>query len=289
MSQSLSVCTLVRNRTAHLKNVLAGLSNQTAPADDIVIVWMQPELDNVGTTDLPLRHVTVASQALPLAEARNAAAEAASGDLLVFVDVDCVPAPGLCGAYRHVLSENPAACVMGTTRYLTAGVPVAGQPFEALWDHAVQHPARIDPDATDSAVQSIPDHAEFWSLSFALAKETFARTGGFDARFNGYGGEDTDFAMRLRACGVPLMWSGDARAVHQWHRVSIPPVQHFDDIIANARLFHRIHGSWPMTYWLDQFERAGWVHRTTAELTVLRRPGPRDIRAALQPDNVAFS
>ena len=77
----------------------------------------------------------------------------------------------------------------------------------------------------------------------------------------GYGGEDTDFGRTALAAGVGLGWVGAARAFHQHHPVSSPPVEHLDAILRNGRLYHRRWGRWPMTGWLEAFEEQGLVRR----------------------------
>ncbi|MGZ5403789.1 MAG: glycosyltransferase family 2 protein, partial [Nocardioides sp.] len=73
----------------------------------------------------------------------------------------------------------------------------------------------------------------------------------------GYGAEDTDFAQRARRAGATMWWVGGALAHHQWHPVSDPPVEHLDDVVRNANLFHRRWGWFPMTGWLEAFARRG--------------------------------
>jgi GT2 family glycosyltransferase len=85
--------------------------------------------------------------------------------------------------------------------------------------------------------------------------------GGFDEAFEGYGGEDTDFAFSLRARGIPLVWVGGADAYHQYHETSSPPWQHLDDILRNGALFAEKWGEWPMGGWLAAFAEAGAVER----------------------------
>jgi hypothetical protein len=101
----------------------------------------------------------------------------------------------------------------------------------------------------------------FWSLSFAVSAATWQRIGGFCPVYRGYGGEDTDFAQCAASAGVGLRWVGGADAFHQHHPVSNPPVQHLDDIVRNAQLFHRRWGWWPMGGWLDAFEARGLIRR----------------------------
>jgi GT2 family glycosyltransferase len=102
----------------------------------------------------------------------------------------------------------------------------------------------------------------FWSLSFAVTADTWLAVGGFEESYEGYGGEDTDFAFTARAAGVPLVWVGGAHAYHQYHPTSAPPWQHLDDILRNGRLFADRWGSWPMEGWLEAFAAAGAIEQT---------------------------
>jgi hypothetical protein len=54
-----------------------------------------------------------------------------------------------------------------------------------------------------------------------------------------------------------MWWVGGARAYHQWHPVSDPPVEHVEDIVRNANLFHERWGWFPMEGWLTAFAERG--------------------------------
>lgn len=130
----------------------------------------------------------------------------------------------------------------------------------ALADLAGPHPAR--PVLTPDEVRPATDLRLFWSLSFALTVRDWRAVGGFDEGYVGYGGEDTDFGQRLGAAGGRLLWVGGARAHHQHHPTSSPPVQHVDDIVANANRFAERWGWWPMEGWLEAFAARGLARRT---------------------------
>ena len=117
------------------------------------------------------------------------------------------------------------------------------------------------PDPQTIAERYLADPDLFWSLSFAVDPATWGRLGGFCEAYVGYGGEDTDLGRTAIARGTGLGWVGGARAYHQHHPVSSPPVEHLDDILRNGRLFHERWGEWPMTGWLEEFERRGLVRR----------------------------
>jgi GT2 family glycosyltransferase len=204
--------------------------------------------------------VDVPGARLPLARARNAGAGAgiASGaDLLVFLDVDCIPARGMVERYVKGAQEDPAPRLLcGPVAYLPPPPP-AGYDLDRLGELAGPHPARPHPARNETLRDGDP--RLFWSLSFAVSPDVWERTGGFCEEYLGYGGEDTDFGQRAAAAGVRLDWIGGAHAHHQFHPTSDPPVQHVDDIVTNARIFFRRWGWWPMAGWLTEFERLGLV------------------------------
>ncbi len=111
-------------------------------------------------------------------------------------------------------------------------------------------------------VRAADDLRLFWSLSFAMSAGDWDRVGGFDEGYVGYGGEDTDYAMRLQAAGGRLFWVGDAAAYHQHHPVESPPYRHLEDIVRNANRFWDRWGYSPMEGWLDAFAAEGLVTLT---------------------------
>lgn len=296
----IAVCSLVRGRERHLENFLRGLAAQHRPADAVIVSVMQPDLPRVGDSGLQVIYEPVDTPGLPLGRARNVAARRAldlAADAIIFLDVDCIAEPDLIGSYEKALMQTSDACLMGETRYLGAGNADKWTDFETLWARSERHPARefapqtaplIDEHSATGA-QRLTGMSELWGLSFALPLKLFVAVDGFDTAFDGYGGEETDFAARLADRHTELFFIPRARAVHQWHPVMKPPLNHFDDIIRNARLFQRRHGRWCMDYWLGQFTDAGLVEWRADRLDVLRHPTDAEIDAARQPDDVRFS
>ena len=282
---SASVLTLVRGRADRLRNLMAGLARQSVPPRELVVAWMQPErAADLPDPGCPVRHRHVVGEPMPLAAARNRAAEAASGDLLVFLDVDCIPSPTLVAAYRRAAAQVEGL-FLGEVLYLPPGLDAdVAADDAALARLGRAHPAR--PTVPTEGLRREPDPGQLWGLSFALPAHAWRAVGGMDEAYVGYGGEETDLAMRLAASGLPTFWVGGARAYHQHHPVHVPPLQHFDAILANAARFRGAHGRWCMTYWLDQFRAAGliaWDDDAPA-IRVLRRPDASEIAAALRPD-----
>ncbi|ARF60434.1 MULTISPECIES: glycosyltransferase family 2 protein [Streptomyces] len=278
-----AVITPVSGRHRHLALQQRGLAAGSRPPEQYVVVAMDdPELGAVVDCSKPAATVVdcpVENGRLPLARARNMGAFRAlegGAELLVFLDVDCVPGERLLERYRQVAldAEHQHSLLCGTVSYLPPPGP-GGYRLTDLPALAGPHPGR--PAPASGEVRRSEDHQLFWSLSFAVTAETWRAVGGFCEEYEGYGGEDTDYGQQARAAGVPIAWVGGAPAYHQHHPVSDPPVAHVHDILRNAATFHRRWGWWPMADWLDAFAARGLAHRDPA--TGRWCPGPKPEQA----------
>ncbi len=249
-----------RARRAHLVRQEAWIRELAPEAVRVVV-----QLDGVSEPDLVEGAVRVApgDEGLRLAAGRNRGAAEAIGrgaDLLVFLDVDCLPHPQLLPLYERAAREAAGihpTLLCGPVTYLPEGATPDG-PADAD-EYVAPHPARPAP-AAGVTEPARPDEWDlFWSLSFACTAATWAAVGGFDESYEGYGGEDTDFAQSAALAGASLAWVGGAHALHQFHPTSSPPWQHLDDILRNGRIFARRWGRWPMTGWLAAFADAGAI------------------------------
>lgn len=257
-----ALITPVHGRADHLRAQQAAIPRlDPPPAVRIVVAMADPNVAEQVRGEATVVAVTAAPDGLPLAAARNAgatAALAAGAELLVFLDVDCLPAPGLLHHYAQAARSGPPALLCGPVAYLPPPPP-AGYDPDRLADHPF-HAARPAPPPGELVEGG--DHRLFWSLSFAVTAEGWARVGGFYEDYAGYGAEDTDFALLARRAGLGLTWVGGAAAYHQWHPGGSPPVQHLADILRNGALFARRWGWWPMGGWLDELAARGLVRRT---------------------------
>jgi N-acetylglucosaminyl-diphospho-decaprenol L-rhamnosyltransferase len=257
VSGRVGVVTVVHGRHEHLALQQAGLTaSHRAPDVRVRVAMGDPEVTGPDVVALDV----APGRPLPVAAARNLGARTAldrGADVLVFLDVDCVPAPEALDAYADAVADEPGTVWCGPVTYLEA----ADRPYR-LADLArldAPHPARPAP----APGERLHDDrwALFWSLSFAVGAEAWDRCGGFDEAYVGYGGEDTDLGQRAARAGLRLGWLGAARAYHQHHPTSDPPVQHVADVVRNGRLFRDRWGWWPMGGWLEAFEARGLVRR----------------------------
>jgi GT2 family glycosyltransferase len=259
-----AVITIVSGRHAHLAAQSEALNRSAPrPGHHIVVAMGAGELAACraacgGASDVIA--VACSPAGLPLARARNTGAQHAldhRAELLVFLDVDCIPCDRLLRRYIQAADAVEHALLCGPVGYLPPAPP-EGYATARLAALARPHPAR--PVPPDDALQPDGDHRLFWTLSFAVTAGTWQRIGGFCEEYTGYGGEDTDYGQLARRAGVQLCWVGGAWAFHQYHPTTTPPAQHLHDILRNAALFKRRWGWLPMTGWLKAFAERGLAY-----------------------------
>lgn len=284
---TISVCTLAHGRETHLANLVRGLNHSTRPPGELVIAVMQDTRYDLPASSFPIRQIVLGKNAICLAEARNTAATEASGDLLVFLDVDCIPSPCLIEDYWTASAFNEGV-LMGEVGYLPKGATDYGIDYQRFEKLAVKHSERAGPPR--GMVGQCGDYRCFWSLNFALRANKFHEIGGFDSRYVGYGGEDTDFGRTLVAKGVPLWWARGAKAYHQYHKHHMPPVHHLDSVVQNSQIFAEKWGEPTMQHWLRAFRlmgliepdgHGGWIK--------LRRPNEADLALTRQQEHQPYA
>ena len=199
-----------RNRRALLMRTLNSLAHQDLAAEEfeVVVVLDGTEDDSEAWLDaanLPYRLRQVKQPQAGLAAARNTAAGLALNDVLVFLDDDCEAAPGLVRGHLAMHSAHGDVLVQGfypmAPDYLRGGVALVYDRWHRQAISEMEH--------TPSGSWAI------WGGNFSVRRDTFFKVGGFDAeRFRDYGGEDTDFGLRVAAAGVPMVVAREALALH---------------------------------------------------------------------------
>ena len=273
-TSAVALITVVHGRRRHLARQLEMLSRSRHPIDRHVVVAIDdPALATWVGEDRAVDVVEIGPgrHGLPLAAARNVGAAVAldrAADLLIFLDVDCLPDPDLVGSYVDAAADPAYAdsLLCGPVAYLPPPGR-EGYDLERLRDHP-PHSARPAPNP-DVRVPG-GDPRLFWSLSFATTAATWARVGGFCENYQGYGAEDTDFGFAARAAGVDLTWVGGATAYHQWHPSQNPPQHHLDHILRNAAIFAERWDHWPMEGWLAAFRERGLIRWDEASSRYVR-------------------
>ena len=190
----LSVIVPVHNGGEDLQRCLQGLAVSTRPPDEIIVV-------DDGSTDDSAAHAAalaarvVATTAGPRgpAYARNRGAEAATGDVLVFVDADVVVhADTLARIEAVLLGEPEVAALFGSYDDDPPARSAASLYKNLLHHHVHQHGER--------------EAGTFWAGCGAVRRAVFLAAGGFDESYSRPSIEDIELGVRLahrhlRPCG----------------------------------------------------------------------------------------
>jgi len=179
---------------------------------------------------VPLTHVWQEDRGFRLAEIRNRAIAASSGDYLVFLDGDCI-APSRFVAAHRALAE-PGFFVAGNrallSRRLTLDI-LANNREPECWSLLswAQHRARGDinrllPLITLPLGPLRKRLATGWEGvrggNFAFHRADLERVDGFETAFTGWGLEDSDIVIRMIRSGVRRKDGRFATGVlHLWH------------------------------------------------------------------------
>ena len=139
---------------------------------------------------------------------RNRGFEKASGKKVICIDGDMVPGPGFIEEHLGGWGEFPSAVILGGRRF----------PPDMEMDRLAKYSYSRGRLAMPHGAK-IPERL-FTSDNFSIDKEIFMELGEFDTAFASWGGEDTDFGLRLKKKGIPLSYIPEAWCYHH-HRKSL--------------------------------------------------------------------
>jgi glycosyltransferase involved in cell wall biosynthesis len=192
-----------------LRRTIEALADQTLPPEAYEIV-IADDGSTDGTAEMvagvaraPLRVRYVAQPNLGRSAARNLGARAARGRVVLFIDADIWATPQLLETHlRHYADASARLGVQG--RSLThpeARATTFMRAREITPDLSVRRRSDLSP-------------VHIITRNFSVVRSEFDAIGGFDEGFTGYGWEDIELAMRLRARGVTFDYDPEALAYH---------------------------------------------------------------------------
>ncbi len=232
----ISVIVTTYNRPPALALVLASLAAQrhrefevrvaddgSGPETAALLTRLQPQLP------YPLHHVWQGDHGFRAAAARNRATATACGDYLVFLDGDCLTRPDFLA--RHAALAEAGCFVVGNRLLLAADASarILAQQLPAWrWRWPRWLRARLGGEVNRLLpLLRLPDtrwrqRRQSWqgvrSCNLGLWRADFMRVNGFDERFQGWGHEDADLAVRLLKAGARRKDGHYGLAVlHLWH------------------------------------------------------------------------
>lgn len=239
---TIAVLSMTRARHSQLLAQVDGISvSSVAPQVHCVISMGDRELTRgrlpLGTDrwETIVRPVQTDRRALPIAAARNLAAELAieaGARTLVFLDDTIIPGPATLERLGEAVGGQRSAVLQAIPRRagdqeVTSPVvwraPVLDLP--PLEDDALGYPmSRLHEIATrgPDALPLVPGQQVAdtrWGLfsgeAFAMSVEDWQATGGFCTDYTGRGLQDADFAAVVRRQGGTIVWVGGADVYRQ--------------------------------------------------------------------------
>jgi GT2 family glycosyltransferase len=221
---------------------LSGLRQCTPPPYEIIIV-----ID--GAVEMPWEALTdhnIRVVRLPKprpqgpATARNAGADVAAGDILLFVDSDVLVKPDIIFQVERELSERPGiAAIFGSYDDQPQEKAPVSQ-FRNLLHHFVHQNAR-------------PNAETFWAACGAIKKSAFQRANGFKESYSAPSIEDIELGQRLRSLGYSIQLCRDIQVKHlkRWTLLStistdicLRAIPWTELILVNRRLINDLNTSY---------------------------------------------
>jgi GT2 family glycosyltransferase len=198
---TVSVVVATRNRHEDIRRSVPTLL--ATDAEEVVVVDQSTDdltsdvLAELGAfDDRRLRYVR--SRERGVSRGRNAALDAASGDIVAFTDDDCTVPTSWAEAYRQLVAAEGYGLIFAPVLAPNDRDGLPGWIPEYRPAHLGQVPVDCD-----------PVEAFGFTANMAVTREVVSKIGGFDVYLGpgserALGGEDTDFAYRAFRTGVPV-------------------------------------------------------------------------------------
>lgn len=136
----------------------------------------------------------------------NAGLAHAQGEVLISTDADMLFSPGAIETVIERILDSPDDSIVLQCRDLPS-----------KYSHEAIDLDFLDWDSYELTAKLRPR----WGMGgmFAASRKTVMGIRGYDSRMHTYGGEDLDFATRVRRSGSPLTWIDEphVRMFHVWH------------------------------------------------------------------------
>ena len=204
-----SVIMTAYKRSQQLDRTLESIATQTRRPDQVVVV--EDGFDGGATQDvcvlwkgrgLPIEYICrknrpdvgYSNPAIP----KNIGIKHATGDILIIQ----------CGEVMYTDREDVAKLVrpLEESKYVSMIATVSARDEQGSFQEWYAGPKR--------------DSKLFLDFCQSVHRQDVLAIGGFDEQYEGYGFDDSDFALRLQASGVQYRWALDVECYHQWHFIS---------------------------------------------------------------------
>ena len=220
-------------RPAHLRRVLASIAEQRGVNGGLEVVVTDdgsrdetPRLVRqfAASVSFPVKWTTHPHDGFQLARCRNAGVRASDADYLVFLDGDCIIPPDHLRIHLDRRRDNTvqagyfARLDQRTSEQITVEEIRRGNFARwCTWGERWQLLRRHLKSAFYSLIKD-KSRPKLFGNNIGIARADYERVNGYDENFRGWGCEDDDLRLRLRAASVQiesiLRWT---HVYHLWH------------------------------------------------------------------------
>jgi GT2 family glycosyltransferase len=276
---SVSVVVPTFERCAQLRVTLPRILTDDATTDLVVVIDGPDDgttalLTELAARDGRVRHVVAPGKGA--AAARQTGLEAATGEVVVFLDDDVVPEPGLVSGHARHHAAAEGLVVVG---YMPVVRPVRREPGQfGTYLYAVEYDGRVQ--QYEQEPTSILHH--LWTGNFSMRRVDALRVGIFEPFFSRLYHEDRELGLRCAAAGLTGVFDRSLLARHQHSRSLSAFVRDARSQGAARRALHERYPDELGPLPGDEFTR-GLPVPAAAVVRLARREGPGRAVAGLLP------
>lgn len=210
MDPKISICIATWNRSKKLKNIILLLENQSISRDNYEIIIVDSySPDNTADVVRQLQRVYTNIKYIEnaknvLAVKRNVGVDAASSEIIVFMDDDVYPSKRFIEEHLLANEKSNDTFFCGQIRFEKDSVNTSN--YYRFRDR--QHLCKKD------IGKKLPFN-KIVVMNLSFKKAYYSIVGGVKEEYVGYGCEDTDFGWRIKESGYSIKYLPEAIAIHK--------------------------------------------------------------------------
>ena len=207
---SISVIIPVHNGGEFFRQCLSSLA-QAVPSPEEIIVVANGDTDGSGHLAEEFGATVMrVPEAIGPAEARNLGAQAATSDILFFVDADVAIRPETVGQVAMCFEQEPEITALMGSYDDAPGASNFLSQYKNLFHHYTHQ-------------QASEEASTFWGACGAIRSDVFKKIGGFNESYRQPCVEDIELGYRLKQSGYKIKLNKDLRVKHlkRWGVISL--------------------------------------------------------------------